>query len=296
MPKDFFVPNTTVTNPHEPQTSRTKRIAELFNSEPKTPTMSVGQAPIVPDVLAPEVAAIRYITVIVAILVLSLVAGWRLGWSLGVVLLVFSILSMASVGVLTLIETKQIQGVLNATLDYFLNAKKVDHDAQARKTLIENAAFLDFYELRHRTTMERQKFIIDNQLSLLAMADGDRSASLKNLISDTSRDAEPGVFIDTMLEDQLAVALTGFLVSLFDVDSSGRWTKMDSDGALLIDVPWDENGTMSESDRAIAMKIFDTISSRNAPLVERKEDSWLLNLTVYDRPIEILKAFDTVYQ
>ncbi|HOO49973.1 MAG TPA: hypothetical protein PLK94_01650 [Alphaproteobacteria bacterium] len=202
MSNERYIEGTSSSTTPEQTTTRTKRIRELINEPaPVRQTMSVGQAPIVPDQLAPEVAAIRYISVIVAMFVFSIVAGLKLGWSLSFVLLIFSIASLAAVGVLTLIETKQLQGVVNSILDYRLNLRQIDNDADVRQSVIDNAMLLDFYQVRHRQLLERQQFLIDNRLKLLG--DGNKASDI--VLKDLAPSLEAGAFIDTIAEDQLLI-------------------------------------------------------------------------------------------
>lgn len=293
MSNERYIEGTSSSTTPEQTTTRTKRIRELINEPaPVRQTMSVGQAPIVPDQLAPEVAVIRYISVIVAMFVFSIVAGLKLGWSLSFVLLIFSIASLAAVGVLTLIETKQLQGVVNSILDYRLNLRQIDNDADVRQSVIDNAMLLDFYQVRHRQLLERQQFLIDNRLKLLG--DGNKASDI--VLKDLAPSLEAGAFIDTIAEDQIADSLMAYFVSLFDAGPSGSWDKLKGDGEIIVEVPWAENGPMSDEDRDIALTIFRTIASRRAPIVTEKDGKWYLNIKSYDRPISVVMAFDTVYQ
>ena len=268
--------------------------------KPNNATLTVGQATIEPDMIHPQVAIIRYAAIMFCIFILTAVSGWRLGWSLSVVLIVFAATSLLAIVSITLIETKQIQGLVNSVLDYWLNGRRLHYDNQVTNTYLEAAQMLDFYELRHKQLLEKQAFILNNQVKIweiISRSGGNIEGQERALIESVAKSAKPGGFVDTLIEDQIAEALTSYIVTLFDVDKKGERFRITEDGEILEAVPWEENGPMTEKDREIALQIFQTIASRKSPVVEKlKGSGWRLNVDSYARPIDAIRAFDTVYE
>lgn len=264
--------------------------------------MSVGRASVPTEPVFTGVAVVRYLALMVCMAILAAGGAIGLGWGLVPALFFFGCGATLGIILIALIETRQISAVLNSVLDYVLMASNMSNLQDLRYLLLERSLDLEESEQRHRMMIERQGFWMENQERVLRLAVGtDREALTKRAF--VASVARPEVLVDSMIEDYLAQSMRSFTVTLLDTDANERKLLVDeADGRVLTRVPWEAgNASMADDEKAMAKGILDAISRSGPPLFtvdsegDQEKETWFFNLDVYERPIDIIRAFDRVY-
>lgn len=284
---------------HAPSSQPDQRVSELkavLEDHLATgQVLTVGQAPVMPEPVHPGVALVRYGVLAFSMACLTFASAWRFGWPLSMGLVIFASGTLAGVTLLALIETRQIVSVLNSILDYMLNRQRIDKQLDLLERLLDAKLKLDANDARHRQTLERQRFILDNQVTIFKLVEGDDRAR-NALIQSVRTDASPGAFIDSINEDNMVNSMRSFVATLYDVDEKRRRVHLGREGVIRTMVPWDETNTaMAPEDRQIALGILKRIESRVPPVLQYDGGRWYLNLQDYPTPARALDAFDVVY-
>lgn len=277
-------------------TARRKALeARLLDTDGEVP-LGVGRSVVPTEPVLTGVAIVRYVTLMVCMGVLAVGGALGLGWGLVPALLLFGIGSLVVLILVTLIETRQVVAVLNSVLDYVLMAANLQDTQELRRLLLERTLDMEETSLRHGQMLERQGFWVNNQRQVLEMAKGTSSeeSAKRALVASVATD---GGLVDTMIEDYLAQSMRSFAVTLLDETEEGRKVSVDeTTGKVLVAVPWGAKASaMGENEKEMARSILNVIAKSGPPLLLEDEGEWFFNLDCYPRPIDVIRAFDTVY-